>query len=851
MRLLNSLGLFLFLLLFLFGPSVQGQNYEVSGVVKDSVTEEVLPLVKVFLQGSGKGLNTNLDGEFSFSVPAGEYILSVRFSGYEAYDDTLRITDQNLKNLTLFLNPLSTGLDEIIITSKAVNPAHRVVKRAIKQRRKNKFDKINAYEYEAYNKLVVTMDNVTDKFFDNKFTRGVGDVVMEVLGDSTHSDTSKYKLAAFVSESISRFYYKRPDLQKEEILAIRTSGVKGGEYNLLSSMFLQIEIYNNNVTIMDRDFRSPIADGAFLDYDFQLINTEIDQRDTLYGVQIIPKNPYDPLFQGTMYIDNKDWAINRIDIQLNDEPNVNYVEDIRIRQEYQKVDSNWVPTLLDLEVDFQNSLFKRKGGKGVGAIGRSSSYLYDYKLNKPKDPKFYKQELIEIKYDAEDKDSTFWAEHRKSPLDKSEILGYNLVDSLTSRGVLDFYINATEFLVWGTKKLEKLKIEVGPYFYILGFNQAEGLRTRLGVYTLETFHDRLYLGGHLAYGFRDKQFKYQVEAKYRLKRKPRWEIGLRKTYEVEQVGFDDFLNSGTSLLQTSLRRTPLTQLNYYHEHKITLSGDIMKGLAGDFYYRNKYFQPASTFDFGFKDRDDSLRRNYTISEVGMDLRISFKETYVTNGGDKKYIRTKYPVFNLGYRKGFSGFLDGDYDYHHAFLEMKNWTRLGRYGWLRYYLRGGGIVGDLPFPSLYVFRGNQSWGYDKQGFNLMNFYEFVADRYAVLILEHHLEGFFFNRVPLIRKLKWKEVLHARAAYGTLSPQNRYINNVSIPRRNGSFFNQIMQAPDQEPYVEAGVGITNIFKVIRVDAIWRLNYHDALQDGRQHRNWGRLNNFGIRADLYLVF
>lgn len=840
------------LLLTSAAQSLYAQKLQIGGLVRDSITGEALPLVGVLLNGTKYGVNTNLEGEFLMVVPPGDYEFVIHASGYYAYRDSLHLEADSL-NMLVDLRPVSMDLEGLVITSNSVNPAHRVIRNAIKNRRKNRFDKIDAYEYESYNKLVITMDNVTDQFLESKLVRNVGQNVREILGDTTLSDTSKFKMAVFVSESVSKFYYLHPDMKKEEIIAVRTSGVEGSEYNLLSSMFLQLDMYDNNVVIVDRTFLSPIADGAFVDYDYELINVETYGRDTLYGIDVIPKRPFDPVFRGRVYIDNHDWALNRLDLELNENPNVNFVEDIRIRQAYEKKDSFWVPTLLDVEVDFQNSFFKRKGGEGVGAIGRSSSHLYNYKINQPYEPKFYKREILEVRADADDQDSTYWAEHRKTPLEKSEALGYALVDSLKSRGVLDFWIEAGRLITWGTYKFEKF--EIGPYFYLLGFNQAEGWRTRFGVYTQPKFSNRLYLGGHLAYGFRDQRFKYMMEGKFRLIRKPKLEIGFRKTYEVEQVGFKDFLNNGTSLLQTSLRRVPLTQLNYYHEHKLFVESDLMKGFSGKFHFRTKTFEPASTFPFGFRETDGGIRNNYIISEAGAEFRLSFKEKYITNRrGNRVYLGTKWPVFTFSYKKGLSGFIDGQFDYHHAEIAMKNFARFGRYGWLRYDVSVGQVFGAVPFPSLHVFQGNQTWGYDKYGFNLMNYYEFVADKYATVALEQHFEGLFWNMIPGLRKLKWKEVLTARVAWGSLSDANLAMNNLSVPTRDGGSYQQVIKAPKREPYLEAGVGLYNIFKVIRIDGIWRLNYHDLsfrTDPSIPKSNWGKFNNFGLRVDLAITF
>jgi hypothetical protein len=454
--------------------------------------------------------------------------------------------------------------------------------------------------------------------------------------------------------------------------------------------------------------------------------------------------------------------------------------------------------------------------------------------------------------DAETKDSTFWAEARKSPLDRSEQLGFALVDSLRSRGVLDFYMEASKLVVWGTYKRKYW--ELGPYFYLLSFNQAEGIRTRCGIYTRPGFSNWFYFGGHLAYGLRDERLKYQVETKFRLQRKPKIELGLRRTYEVEQVGFENFLNNGTSLLQSSLRRVPFTQLNYFWENRADLNAHLSKGVSGDFYFRTKAFEPCSTFPFGFRQADGGIGRTYAITEAGADLRVSFKEKYITDArGDKRYVSSKFPIFYLRYRHGFDHLLHGQYRYDAAEIEMKNYARMGRYGWFRYDLRAGQVFGTLPFPALHVFRGNMSWGYDRYGFNLMNYYEFVADRYVTFAGEQHFEGLLWNQLPLLRWLKWKEVLTFRLAWGTLSPDNLRLNDVWLPNIEGGAYHQQIKAPAAIPYLEAGAGLYNIFKVLRVDAVWRLNYHDTqwrTDPSIPKANWGRFNNFGLRADFSIT-
>ena len=834
-----------FLLIFVFlGTGVSAQSFKLSGVVRDADSFDPLPVITVILEGTEKGINTNLEGEFEFFVQPDTYIVKVKYSGYQIYRDTVVVGDSAPPLIQVLLKPVSVSITGLEITSKWVNPALRIVRNAIKHRKYNNMDNIAAYEYESYNKMVISMDNVTDKFLSRPIVRGVGKILKELGTDTTRSDTTQFTLAVFLSESVSKFYYRKPNMEKEEILAVHTSGVKGSEYNLLGTMFLQINLYGNFVNILGRQLINPIADGAMIDYTYELIHYEIDGRDTLYGIRIIPRADFSPTFKGTMWIDNHDWAINRIDLELNSDPNINFVEDVRIRQEFQKTDSFWVPIVQDLEVDFQNSPFKRKGkSRWIGPIGRSSSYLYNYKINEPKELKFFQNELLEVREDAEDKDSIYWQTMRKSPLDQSEKTGFELVERVQKRGILDFYIRSVEIITTGTIRVKWL--EIGPYYYFFGSNQAEGFRMRVGAETNKHFSKRFFLKSHIAYGFKDKRIKYLSEARAKILKKPRLEIGILKVFEVEQVGFENFLEEGTSMLETMLRRVPLTQLNYYNEHKLTLWADILRGLSAEFYFRTKYFHPASTFPFAYVKENGDLGTNYSVSEAGAEFRISFKEQFITVGGERTYIGTPYPVFFLGYKAGFKNFLGGEFSYHELSLKIQNKIKTGRFGQSYYFVKAGWIFGEMPFPNLYVFRGNQTWGWREIGFNMMNYYEFVADRYITASVDHHFQGFFLNKIPWIRKLKLKEIASFRMGWGTLTDRNKALNNIPEQPWNG-FPGQSIKAPDRAPYMEAGVGLENILKLIRIDAIWRLNY---LNSNLPH--WGKRHNFGIRAHLTVRF
>lgn len=807
-------------------------DLKIQGSVVDKETRESLAFCRVRLDSTSIGSMTNDEGEFTLSAPPGTYTLIAYFVGYKPWKQRLVLkAGETIPKLTVELE-LNDAIEEILITGKAINPAHRVIRNAIANRRSNSFEKIDAYEYSAYNKMVISMDRLTDAFLNQRLLRKASGLLESIKQDTAVQDSGKYKMAVFVSESMSRAYFCKPGQAKEEIQAVKTSGVASSEYNLLNSMVTNLNVYDNFIVIFEKQFMSPIAEGAFSNYDYFIRNIQTEGQDTLWGIEIIPKRKYDKVFKGIVYIDNKDWAVNRIDLTMNDNPNINFIENIRIRQTFFKQDSFWIPSLMDVEVDFINGIIKGKQGDGPGLIGRISSYRYEYVINQPHRPSFYKQEAIEFQQGAEryGTDTSYWNKNRVIPLDRSEQLGYALVDSLKNRGFLDFYINAIRLVTFGVKEFKYF--DLGPYFYMMGFNQVEGPRSRIGLYSRSELSKYVYFGGHMAYGLWDQKYKYNGYLKFRLNQKPKFEIGASRTHEVEQTGFYDFINNGSSLLATMLRRVPFFQLNYFTENKFFINWDISRGIAANFYIRNKIFEPAYTFPFQYYFPETGVYgRNYTITEGAVNFRISFKEKYIMRDGNKVYISTPYPIFNLFAAYGRPGMFGGDFEYRKFNLNISDKVRVGRFGYTSYHLNTGKVWGNLPYPSLYVFQGNQTWGFDLRGFNLMNYLEFVADEYVSLALDHHLEGWIWNKFPALRKLKFKEVLTARLAYGSLSERNRMFNLSEV---------QNVRAPSVIPYLETGLGIENILKVLRVDAVWRLNYHVPTAD-----------RFGIRIYLTLQF
>jgi hypothetical protein len=855
----------LLILFSLLGCKLLAQTkFSVSGILYDKDTKETIPLVPIFFDSLGQlGTNTNLDGEYQIFLPPGTYYLQIRYSGYKILKDTL-IVNQNIRK-DFFLEPITYQIEEVVITAKD-NPGLRVIKQAIKHKKENNWDKFKSIEYKAYNKLVISLNNISGDKLDKLQYKPLKKFIKAHENDTTIQDTlpNKYKLAIFISESISRVYQKKPGKVREVIEATQTSGVQNPEANLLSNFVTNLNFYENYISLVGKLFISPIADGATLNYKYELKGIEAHDQDTTYFIEVIPRNKFDLAFKGMIHIQNKSWAIKRLDLKLSSDPNVNFVEDIRIRQQFDYIQGHWLPVVSDIEVDFKNK------ENNVGLIGRTATTMTDYILDQPQPDKFFQDASVEVLQGATEKDTTYWKENRLSTLEQSEILGFALIDTLKTQSFWKIINFVSEYITNGRRKFKYF--EIGNYTQLITFNAVEGLRNRIGIYTRPTLSKRWYFGAHIAYGYTDKRFKYDIDTRYKISYKPRFEIGIQRTQEIEQVGYPDYVQMGTGILTSTLFRVPLFQQNYFTENNIRLWWDVRRGIFAYFILKTRYFEPSRTFAFSFFNCENQLVTTFQNTELSATLRFSFKENFLMKGGEKVYAGSKYPIFYVEGSYAFPNHLgrrflntphdlNGDFRYKKLSCVITDYQPLGRFGYMNYTIQAGKIWGSAPYPLLNVFRGSQSYAldpmgtglgaivsllgtnrstlYDPVGFNLMYFYEFVADQWITAGFDHHLESFFLRKIPLIRKLKWKELWTFRLAYGSLTAQNLFINNTTA---------QTIKAPNQKPYMEIGIGIENIFKVLRLDYLWRINYLNPQAPDRiaKYRY-----NYGLRINMNLSF
>ncbi len=850
---------FFLYLFFISYTIVSAQKVQINGKVIDAQTEEPIGLVRVLLKDSALGKETNMDGEFTFELPKNRtYVFKVTYYGYKEKLDTLTVGENNIDDFQIILAPIEySNIETITIRSKD-NFADQVIRNVIRNKKYNQMSRFENYQVEAYNKAVFSLNNISKEKLNSLTLRPFRKFMLQHQSDSSLIDTNKnkngkFKLAIFISETITEKYYDKPK-KREIVKGARNTGSKDliGEYNLLSTTLTEIDIYQNTFLLLGKQFISPVAAGAFLNYDYYWKGTEYDNGDTIYVIEIYPKSEYSYCYRGKLFISSGDWAIRRADLKLTDKANINFVESIRIKQQYEPLApprprdpedltpanrKRCVLTSSDIYIDFIN------GKNAIGLYSRTSSYYKNYRFNVKFPPGFFRDEIVDKEKNADEKDSTYWEQNRLAPLERSEQLGYELYDTLMRTSWWKLAIQAIDLLSTGSKRFKYFYL--GPYSQLLSFNRIEGYRVRLGIYTSPEFSKRVYIGQHVAYGFNDKRVKYDTELRYRILEKPQFDVMLYGSQEIEQAGFPNFLREGTGILNSLLLRYPFQQLNYFNEYKVSFFYEIFRNFTTTSYAKIKSIYPG--FPFAFENtRRNMVVNSYHTTEVGVSLRLGIKETYVYRNGNRVYLNPEAPVFYFDWILGMKNVLGGDFNYQKYALTLSQSLPLGRFGYMNYTLTVGKILGALPYPSLYVFRGSQSFEFNPQGFpaggvtsligtknrtatfdpvsfNLMYFYEFVADEYLLFGFDHHLEGWIFNKIPLFQRLKLKEIISFRAGWGRLSNANITLNNQAA-----ALLGLPLKAPSREPYIEVGVGIENILKFIRLDVVWRLNYHNPTRE-----------------------
>jgi len=812
---------FIFLFLLLSALNLQAQTTKVKGRVTDADTGEGLPFCAVFFEGTTIGVSTDMDGYYTLETRDPKaLVLTAQLIGYDA--QAFSIVPHSFSEVNFRLH-----LTDNRLTAAVVKPDNRYMRSILKKidlnRRRHNPEDREAYQCDLYTKLELDLTNAEEQIRSKTFRKHFG-FVFDYMDTSVVS--GQPYLPIMISETVARRYHtKSPALDKEVIEANRISGLN--EENAVSqftgSLHLKANFYDAFINAFNVEIPSPISSSGQLYYNYFLIDSlQIEGRKT-YMIRYHPRNSVSsPTFDGEMFIDAEDYGLRTIHAKLKKGSNVNWIRDLVIDVENQRVgDTAWFYKDSHLYVDF--SVTMRDSSKMLSFLGNRTIHYANPEFSVPDRQTLADQgQNVMIVKDAGRRDSTYWAQARPYDLSAREQGIYDMVDQIKNVPLYNSLVSIVTTFVKGYYNVGKYGF--GPYSQMVSFNDLEGFRPQLGVRTTSEFSKWLRLTGIVAYGTKDGDFKGTGIAEIVFNNQPTRKITAKIKRDYVQLGKSRNSFSESSILSSLFTKSGFNKRSYVNEYSLFYEHEFNAGFVNSFGVEfTRIFHNEMV---PLLRQDGTVVNSVGANQLHYTARFSWDETTTRGVFDKYYVHTKYPILTFDISGSVKAF--DRYDYTFLRTEMSVQYRIptppAGFGRLRF--NAGHIFGNVPYPMLKLHEGNSTYFLDKSAFNCMDYYEFASDTWATLMYEHNFGGFFLGKIPLLKRLQWRETATFKMAYGTISDHN-----------NGILGNPNMQEATllfpagmtdlKKPYVELGVGVSNILRIFRVDFFWRMThrYHEV--------------------------
>jgi len=789
----------------------------VSGKVVDESTGEPVPFANVYFYGSDRGTTTDFEGRYQLKTYELYDSLVVSYIGY--FTKVIAINQDTTQELNVELKSETVSLDEVVIMS-GENPAWAIIRNVVANKEQHDKRSLEAFEYDSYSKIELDINNITEEMKSSRLFRDIGKV-MDSISVLKGDDGDPY-IPIFFSEAISRYYVKNdPFARREEVKKTKISGIAIEDGTLTSQVigafYQEYNFYNNWLTILEKEFVSPIADGWKLYYDYDIMDTvEVEGR-SCYQLRVIPNREEDLAFNGTIWISVDEFALKRVDLIIDDNTNLNFIEKIKIQQELTPTEAGpWLPQKTRVLMDV---IQPRKDSPSF--IAKFYNSIKNWKLNQEHPSKFYENRVV-VEEDAYNYMDNDWEEIRHDKLEPEEIKVYEMIDTLKSIPVIKTY--TTVFQTLSTGYLDIGKVDLGPYLYTYAYNEIEGHRLVLGMRTNAALSRKFYTKGYLAYGTKDETFKYSATVGTILSRKPWTELSFRSKMDYEQVGLNSEKLDDNFIFYASTKYGRQIEPYRHRQQEIRFQTDLVRGLTQHVKFKYDRFEPLYEFYY-LRDPDNSesgIASNINTTSVVLGLHWGRDENFIQNDNERISLGLRRaPIIDVTYTHGLDGVFNSDFAFHRIDFQFQHKLRLGLIGTSNYTVNAGYIFDQLPYPLLENHVGNESLFYTSAAFNNMDFSEFVSDQFVSLRYYHGFQGLILNKIPLLRELKWRLLSTASVVYGGLRDENIQIIPETSPRGNNlRTFNSF----GNKPYVEVGYGIENIFRFGRIDFIHRLTHLD---------------------------
>ncbi|NPA46931.1 MAG: carboxypeptidase-like regulatory domain-containing protein [Chlorobi bacterium] len=821
----------IFLYIFLL-PFCGAAQVKVAGVVVD---EKGKPLPYVDIGFKGTTIGTISDEKGRFYLQADKYypVLVFSFLGYRTVEKKVKPRDLHLR---VKMVPDAQKLRTVVIAAgkpkNKGNPALAIIRKMRERKHQNGLRRFDYYQYDKYEKIEFDL-YVTDSAYTLQMLPEDMQFITRYV--DTSRLTGRAFLPAFIHESYYRVYGKNipPPKRREDLLATKASGFNNPEFTnvYLKDLYHEYDVYEPFIRVFDKKFVSPLSALGPLTYYYVLADTmEIDGLRS-FNIIFYPRHKGDLAFKGDMWIADSLFAVQDINLRVSQNASVNWIKDFYLERSYYLYnDSVYLPKRYHVmtELGLENA-------KALDFLVKKTIIYDKYKLNQPMPADFYDYEPVKPDKAVFHRSEEQWQQWRPEQLSRTETGIYQMLDSLKETKTFKRLSVWSGIVASGYWLWEKWHFDFGPVLSLVGYNEVEGLRLRVGGRTFYDDNDRYRIEGFTAYGFRDKRFKFGFSGKALISLRPRLMISGGYRHDIEQTGVslsnlnEDELsrNLSASFVLSTGDKTKLTDLRL-GQLNITFEPFKNREIKTGFQYKIMHSaHPA--FSLAYLDHNGQVRHVLSQPEVYVQVKVTPRRRMAGYGVQRYQVNRNYPVFLLRYTRGFSRSLPDAFDYDKIQFYFDKRILMGWVGRSVVQVEAGKVFGAVPMGLLNVVPGNQSYFFVGKSFQLVNYYEFVTDTYAAFKWMHNFEGRLFNKIPLLSRTKWRTLVFFNTVWGRISDANKQINRTGIPYR----------APEK-PYMEYGVGITNIFKFLEFDAFWRANYRGP---GRQ--------NFGIKMNMRLDF
>ncbi|MHB8207431.1 DUF5686 and carboxypeptidase-like regulatory domain-containing protein [Mucilaginibacter sp.] len=819
---------FLLLILIISSSPLLAQHTIISGKVTDAQTKSPIPYSTIAFVGSSIATNTDKFGNFILSTNETHQQITISFVGYKTTLISVIPGKEQVINIRLF--PDTRQLNEVIIKSgkkkkytNKNNPAVELIQEVIDHKDSNRMLSPDYLQYNQYERIGFSLFDLSNKFLKSKafskykFLLDTGMLI---------NDSVKTTLPIYMSEKYYQFYSRKNPAKTIKILKAHkevnfNAYLDTAGFDIyLNRLYGDPDIYANNIFILTNQFLSPIADHAKDFYKFFITDTIGTGKDKLIEISFTPRFLGDLLFEGKLYItmDGR-YAVKSDYLTINKHININFVRRMDIRQDFQQhPDGRFYLVKSDVQSDF--GLMRNKS---VNIFGDRMVFFTNYKLQNPQNQQFYDGSPNQTAPDANQTSDNYWLNHRTDTLRHAQAQIYHHIDSLEHMPSFKRTMWWAQFITGGYADVGP--VQLGPNQNLFTFNTLEGSRIDIGGRTTPLFNKTFYLEGYTAYGFKDQKEKYYLGGIYSFNNTPTWRFPndyIKMSYQYDSdIPGQNFLIDKSQSIMASLVRGTSDLWQYNRIFKVDYVKDLENHISFDL--RFKHWNQVPTDSLKFQPENSPAVNSLTTTELDLGFRYAPHEQIFQGTDHRHSIPNNYPIFTVQANYGMKDVWGGSYNYLNLSANIYKRFYLSQLGYTDVTLLGGMVLGQVPFPYLAILPANQTYVYDLNAYNDMNFLEFVSDHYVGLNVTHSFSGFLLNKVPLLSQFKLREFLSFKILYGGLSNENNPAYNPQLYKfpvnPNGT---ALTYALGNTPYIELGAGIGNIFKVLRIDVIRRFDY-----------------------------